>query len=181
MYDGVWFGKDYDDNWRILSGFLAIVLFIGFVYLTIQRAFKGTTKLEKSEMLLSFVIGIIFGVGLAISGMCRRTKIEGFLTMSKDWDPSLMLVMVGGLLVNFITFPIIIHLIKKPRLADKLSIPNNKTIDFKLIAGAALFGCGWGMAGLCPGPGMIDFFTLSHCVMWLPALAIGMFLGDFID
>jgi len=51
----------------------------------------------------------------------------------------------------------------------------------KLIGGAALFGAGWGMSGLCPGPGMIDFFTLSPCVIWLPALAIGIFAADFID
>jgi len=65
-------------------------------------------------MLISFIEGIIFVVGLAISGMCRRSKIEGFLTMYKDWDPSLMLVMVGGLLINFITFPIITKCVKKP-------------------------------------------------------------------
>ena len=84
-----------------------------------------------------------------------------------------MFVMVGGLLVNFVTFPIIIKKKKKPIFTEKLALPTSKIIDAKLILGASVFGLGWGISGLCPGPALIDFFTLTHVILWLPTLALG--------
>lgn len=101
--------------------------------------------------------------------------------MYEGWDPSLMLVMVGGLLVTFITFPLIIKKKKKPVFCEKLALPTSKVIDAKLILGASMFGIGWGLAGLCPGPAMIDFFTLTHCIIWLPMLALGQTCADLTD
>lgn len=122
---------------------------------------------QKLEMPISYGVGFIFGLGLALSGMLRRTKIINFLTLYEDWDPSLILVMGGAVLVTGIFFNIIIYKQKEPCFAEELCLPKNKSLDFKLIIGAGLFGLGWGLSGLCPGPGMIDFFVVTHVIIWL--------------
>ena len=106
--NGADWGNTYNDIWFIISCILASLLLLTSIALTILRAIRGQSRLEKLEMPLSWVFGMIFGLGLTISGMCRRTKIVNFLTIYSGWDPSLMFVMVGGLLVTFITFPLII-------------------------------------------------------------------------
>ena len=123
-------------------------------------------------MPISFFVGVLFGIGLMVSGMCRRTKIVGFLTINDNWDPSLILVMGGAIAVNLLTFHYIIR-VRKSAVLGSLDEPGHGAVDCRLITGAALFGLGWGIGGLCPGPGMIDFFTLSHCILWIPSLAIG--------
>ena len=135
----------------------------------------------KLEMPISWGVGFIFGLGLVISGMCRRSKILGFLTLNSNWDPSLMFVMVGAIGVNIFTFQYIINSLKQPYYAPKLVIPANKTIDKTLIWGAALFGWGWGLSGLCPGPGMVNFFTMTHWLLWIPSLAAGQIGYEVID
>jgi len=175
------FGETYEDVWYWFSVALWAGIFIGFIILTVMKCISAEKLFERIEMPLSFFFGIIFGIGLALSGMCRRTKIIGFLTLNKDWDPSLMLVMVGGLLITFVTFPLIIKKKKKPIFTEKLVLPTSKVIDAKLILGAACFGLGWGISGLCPGPALIDFFTLTHVILWLPMLALGQSTADLID
>lgn len=81
---------------------------------------KSLTPIGKLEMPVSWVVGFIFGIGLVISGMCRRSKILGFLTINDNWDPSLMLVMVGAIAVNLVTFHYIINKRRMPVLAPKL-------------------------------------------------------------
>ena len=101
--------------------------------------------------LASLVSGIIFGIGLVISEMINPTKVLGFLDLFGNWDPSLAFVMIGAILV---TSPII-YLQKhkvKPWFADNFSLPTLKEIDKNLVSGAVLFGIGWGLIGLCPGP-----------------------------
>lgn len=92
--------------------------------------------------------------------MARRTKILGFLTLDKNWDriqynylASLMFVMMGAVCFNLITF----NLLKKPILSEKYDVPTNRKIDFKLVLGASIFGIGWGIGGLCPGPAFALF------------------------
>lgn len=84
-------------------------------------------------------------------------------------------------MVTFITFPIIIKKKKKPIFMEKLALPTSKVIDVKLILGASVFGLGWGISGLCPGPAIIDFFTLTHVILWLPFLALGQSCADLVD
>jgi uncharacterized membrane protein YedE/YeeE len=97
----------------------------------------------------SLVSGIVFGIGLTISEMINPAKVLGFLDLFGNWDPSLMFVMIGALLVSSPMF----HLIKKrekPIFAENFNFSNNKVIDSKLVIGSALFGAGWGLGGLCP-------------------------------
>jgi uncharacterized membrane protein YedE/YeeE len=106
----------------------------------------------------SLVSGIVFGIGLTISEMINPAKVLGFLDLFGNWDPSLMFVMIGALLVSSPMF----HLIKKrekPIFAENFNFSNNKVIDSKLVIGSALFGAGWGLGGLCPGP--CNFFNCT--------------------
>jgi len=103
---------------------------------------------------ISLLCGIIFGIGLVISEMINPEKVLGFLNIFRDWDPSLAFVMIGALIVSTPIF----HLFKnknKPVFSSNFSIPTNKELDKKLIIGSILFGAGWGLIGLCPGPAIL--------------------------
>ena len=120
------FGSGFEDAWNIIGGILALMTLI--IYLAYAAyVFKiSETSAAKWEMPISWAIGFLFGLGLVISGMCRRSKILGFLTLYDGWDPALMLVMVGAIGVNLFTFWYIIRVLKKPYLGPKLAIPANK-------------------------------------------------------
>jgi uncharacterized membrane protein YedE/YeeE len=102
-----------------------------------------------------FFVGLLFGLGLIISGMTDPGKVIGFLDISGAWDPSLALVMAGAIAVGFFAFAI-----AKKRtvnfLGDALHLPKSNQIDKPLIIGAVLFGAGWGLAGFCPGPALVS-------------------------
>lgn len=122
----------------------------------------------------AFGTGLLFGAGLTISGMVNPEKILAFLDVAGDWDPSLILVMLGALLVTIPGF----YLVQRkgqPFFALKFLLPTAKDIDKKLLTGAALFGMGWGMVGLCPGPALTALVTLeSDLVIFLLAMLAGM-------
>ena len=103
------------------------------------------------DKIFSLVSGIIFGVGLMTSGMTNPEKVIGFLSITHNWDASLIFVMGGGI---FFTAPFFFLLRKrnKSSLGLEIKLPKNTKIDRKLLLGSALFGAGWGLAGLCPGP-----------------------------
>jgi uncharacterized membrane protein YedE/YeeE len=106
--------------------------------------------------LVGFGVGIIFGAGLIVSGMTKKSKILNFLVFSKDWDPSLCFVLMTSVLLNFFSFKIILGN-KKPVLGEKFEIVANNTINLQLILGGILFGIGWGLSGFCPGPVLTMF------------------------
>jgi len=131
--------------------------------------------------LASLICGFIFGSGLVISHMVQTTKVLGFLDVfgipSGTWDPSLIVVMAAGLLVTGIGYAIIRP--RTPILAPQSVLPAATDIDRPLITGAALFGVGWGLVGLCPGPAIADLATLSPGVfVFVVAMAIGMAAHD---
>lgn len=98
--------------------------------------------------------GLLLGLGLVLSGMANPAKVVGFLDITGSWDPSLGLVMSGGLVVGSIGFA---WLKKQPKtlLGEPLNLPSSRKIDVRLIAGSVLFGIGWGITGICPGPGLV--------------------------
>ena len=127
-----------------------------------------------------FASGLLFGLGLAISGMINPAKVLGFLDIAGNWDPSLIFVMGAGLAITFPAF----HLVLKqdrPLLDHKFYLPTRKDIDSKLIAGAALFGIGWGLAGLCPGPAIAGLVSLEPSIaLFVVAMIGGMLLHRLI-
>lgn len=106
-----------------------------------------------SKNIAALLSGILFGLGLAISHMVEPSKILDFLDVAGRWDPSLLLVMLGALVVTFVTYRLIGRR-PKPLLAPKFFLPTRTELDRPLLLGAAIFGIGWGLAGYCPGPGI---------------------------
>ena len=102
-------------------------------------------------LLVAFAAGIVFALGLRISGMTRPIKVIGFLDFAGSWDASLAFVMIGAIAVYLSAYRLIRKL-SAPFFAGKFSVPERSDIDLNLIVGAAIFGAGWGLGGFCPGP-----------------------------
>ena len=127
-----------------------------------------------------FIAGFLFGLGLVVSGMANPGKVVGFLDLAGSWDPSLILVMGGGLLV---TVPAFHFVLKNPQplFEEKFFLPTSKAVDKKLLGGAMLFGLGWGIAGFCPGPAIVALVSLNSTVLlFFAAMIAGMLLHHFI-
>src|SRR6266850_2578957 len=130
-------------------------------------------------MIASLLCGLIFGAGLLISGMVQPTKVLGFLDIFGAWDPSLAVVMAAALAVSVPGFRLA-NGRSRPLLADQSFWPSKSQIDRPLIMGAALFGIGWGLVGLCPGPALESLATLSPGILvFVAAMAGGMTLHDY--
>ncbi|MGB2079065.1 MAG: DUF6691 family protein [Vibrio sp.] len=121
--------------------------------------------------------GALFGAGMVLSGMVRPDKVLGFLDLSGQWDPSLAFVMGGGLITFMSGYHLWIKPKSKPVLTENFNTPNHSKIDKQLVLGAALFGVGWGLAGICPGPAMA---SLSSAHLGLVVFIAMMALGQFI-
>lgn len=130
------------------------------------------------QRISEFLIGLIFGLGLILSGMSNPEKVLGFLDLAGNWDPSLAFVMGGGVIVAFIAFT----LAKKRTQAffgDALRLPTAKQIDKKLVIGSLLFGAGWGLAGFCPGPALVSVGAgYSQALILVVAMIVGMLLVE---
>ena len=124
-----------------------------------------------AKLIVSLILGVIFGLGIAISGMIDPSKVINFFDVTGTWDPSLAFVMGGGLAVSLIGYRLVLAR-GKPLMADAFSLPALKSIDAPLVLGSGLFGIGWGLSGFCPGGS-------------IPALGIGriepfLFVGGMI-
>tara|TARA_Y100001949_G_scaffold77214_1_gene65346 strand:+ start:267 stop:674 length:408 start_codon:yes stop_codon:yes gene_type:complete len=128
--------------------------------------------------IVSLICGIIFGIGLVISEMINPAKVLGFLNIFDKWDPSLAFVMIGALIVSTPLF----HLFKKndkPLFSSNFLISNNKEIDKRLIIGSILFGAGWGLIGLCPGPAISSLALLNiSSVAFVFWMSIGFYIAS---
>jgi len=126
--------------------------------------------------LFAFLFGSIFALGLLVSGMSNPEKVLSFLDVFGAWDISLMFVMIGAIVVAFIPFQ---KALRSPKtlLGESMALPNNNQIDKKLIAGAILFGIGWGIAGICPAPAL-TLIGLGYFEVWyfIAAMLLGMLI-----
>jgi uncharacterized membrane protein YedE/YeeE len=130
---------------------------------------------------ISFLVGLVFGLGLIISGMSNPAKVLAFLDLAGEWDPSLIFVMCGAIGIAFFAF-----LWAKARtttlLGTEMKLPATTKIDRRLIIGSALFGIGWGIAGFCPGPALVGLgMGLPKAALFVVAMLGGMVLYEVIE
>ena len=128
--------------------------------------------------LLSFLTGLIFGAGLLLGGMTDPLQVKGFLDMAGDWNPALVFVMGGAVTVGLLTYPFARRQ-TRAWSGDPMDIPQNRVIDRWLVLGGILFGTGWGLAGLCPGPALVNLGTGNRSAsLFVLAMIAGMLLHD---
>ena len=128
------------------------------------------------KAILSLFLGFIFGLGLILGGMTNPDKVLNFLTFGPHWDGSLIIVMAVAMAIMMLAW-LWVSKNKKPLLDEKFSLSSLKTIDKKLIIGAVLFGLGWGLSGVCPGPGLVQLVSLKvEFLLFFASLIAGMWL-----
>lgn len=126
------------------------------------------------RVVLTLLSGVLFGVGVTISGMVNPVKVLNFMDLAGAFDPTLVFVMGAGLLVTVIGYRIVLGR-ATPLFADRFHLPSVTAIDTRLISGAALFGLGWGLSGFCPGPAVASLvFGSQQSVIFVAAMAAGM-------
>ncbi len=126
--------------------------------------------------LIALLCGLLFGAGLTISQMINANKIQDFLDITGNWDPSLALVMLSAVVVTWLGYRFVMHQ-SRPQLAEKFFISEKKSLDIKLIIGSTIFGIGWGLAGYCPGPAIA---ALGLGIMDAFYFVVGMVVSLFI-
>jgi uncharacterized protein len=133
------------------------------------------------SVIASLICGLVFGIGLIVSGMVDPGKVLGFLDLAGAWDPSLAFVMAGAIVVSLPAFA----WARKRRMAllgDPMQLPSTSGIDGRLIVGALLFGAGWGIAGFCPGPGIVALgMGSSQAAVFVAAMLAGMAAFEAFD
>lgn len=126
------------------------------------------------RLIISLLAGLLFGLGLIISGMTNPAKVQNFLDLFGSWDPSLAFVMGGAIAVGLPGFKLAERM-NKPLFADSFFKPTRSEIDKRLIGGAVLFGIGWGIGGFCPGPAITSVFSAETGVLiFVSAMLVGM-------
>lgn len=133
----------------------------------------------KAQALVSLLSGVLFGAGLLVSGMTDPAKVVAFLDLAGAWDPSLAFVMGGAIGITLPVFQWVNRSSSRPLLGKTFHLPTRRDLDAPLIGGAVLFGIGWGVAGLCPGPAIANLYTLTpQAVAFVVAMLVGMWLYD---
>lgn len=135
-------------------------------------------------VVFQFAIGLIFGLGLLISGMSDPAKVLNFLDLagigSGSWDPSLGFVMAGAVAVTFAGFAWVLRR-PRPLLGERFHLPAGRELDLRIIAGPAIFGVGWGLAGFCPGPALTALgFGSPAAVIFVAAMLAGMLFARWL-
>ena len=133
------------------------------------------------QIIMALAAGLLFGIGLVLSGMTDPGKVVGFLDLAGKWDPSLALVMAGAVAVSFIPF----HLASRHNatlLGGPMHLPSSSSIDQRLVLGSLTFGVGWGLAGYCPGPALASLLTGgAKPVIFVLAMVAGMMLFGWLQ
>lgn len=133
------------------------------------------------RIVMALAAGLVFGIGLIVSGMSNPAKVLGFLDLAGNWDPSLALVMAGAILVSFIPFQVAS---RTPRalLGEPMRLPTARDVDRRLVLGALVFGAGWGLAGYCPGPALVSLASGGYKpLVFVVSMIGGMMLFQWLD
>lgn len=133
------------------------------------------------KLFYALITGIVFGIGISISGMINPAKVFNFFDIVGTWDPSLAFVMGGAVVVTFIGYRLVWKR-ERPLFVGQFLVPTSNHIDAKLVGGSALFGIGWGIAGFCPGAAIPALGTGRwEVVLFLGAVALGFYLRRLIS
>ncbi len=129
---------------------------------------------HRRTALAAYIVGLVFAIGLGVSGMTQPQKVIGFLDLFGNWDPSLIFVMAGAVSVHFFTYRLIRRR-ASPLFDSKWYVPTSREITGRLVIGSILFGVGWGIAGFCPGPALSSLAALTlKPWIFVGALFVGM-------
>ena len=129
----------------------------------------------------ALLAGLVFGLGLTLSGMTNPDKVLAFLTLSEHWDPTLIAVLASAVSVTAIGYALVGRL-PAPLFDSRFHAPTERGIDARLVAGAVIFGVGWGIAGYCPGPAIVGALTLDpRAAVFLAAMLVGAVGFRFVD
>ncbi|MBK1830745.1 YeeE/YedE family protein [Verrucomicrobiaceae bacterium R5-34] len=134
-----------------------------------------------SRLFLTFLAGLLFGLGLAVSGMTDPTRVIAFLDVAGAWDPSLIFVM-GGALGTYALCMFITHKVRGGKGMDQTDLPcgDSEPLNRRLLIGSALFGIGWALAGFCPGPALANLAALrSEALVFVPLMLVGMSIAHY--
>jgi uncharacterized membrane protein YedE/YeeE len=133
------------------------------------------------KLFFAFLSGLIFGVGISISGMANPAKVLNFFDIAGTWDPSLAFVMGGALIVTFIGYRFVLKR-PAPLMTDGFQLPTRRDLDLPLIGGSAVFGIGWGIAGFCPGGALPALGTgRTEVLIFVAALLGGIIAAKFLQ
>jgi uncharacterized protein len=131
--------------------------------------------------LVALLSGIAFGIGLILSGMVNPAKVLAFLDITGQWDPSLAFVMAGAVLVGYFAFKSVKRR-EQTLLSASIHLPTSSKVDSRLILGSLVFGIGWGLAGICPGPGLVLAASgHSGAIVFVVAMLLGMLIFDRLE
>lgn len=126
---------------------------------------------------VNLLIGLLFGIGLVVSGMADPAKVLNFLDLSGTWDPSLAFVMGGAVVVTFVGYRLVLQR-GRPVMGDAFHLPAKTRIDRRLLGGAVIFGVGWGLGGFCPGPALTALgLGQAGTLVFVPAMFVGFWLA----
>ena len=132
-------------------------------------------------VIASLLAGLVFGLGLVLSGMANPAKIIGFLDLAGSWDPSLALVMAGAIAVGLLAF-IVARNRTVSFLGEEMRLPSARHVDHRLVVGSLLFGLGWGIAGFCPGPGLVALgMGEVKAGLFVAAMLVGMGIFELLE
>ena len=132
------------------------------------------------QLLMAFIVGLVFGIGLIVSGMTNPAKVQGFLDLGGHWDPSLAFVMGGAILVGLVAFRVA-GARQRSLLGEAMRLPTSNRIDRRLVLGGLAFGIGWGLAGYCPGPALASLAGGGKPVVFSLAMVAGMALFELFE
>ncbi|MDM5181330.1 YeeE/YedE family protein [Massilia sp. DJPM01] len=133
------------------------------------------------QVIMALIVGLVFGIGLIVSGMTDPSKVIGFLDLAGNWDPSLGLVMAGAILVGLLAFRLAAGR-QRSLLGDVMRLPTATQIDRRLVLGSLAFGAGWGLAGYCPGPALAALASGSaKPLIFSAAMLTGMAIFELVE
>lgn len=168
-------------DWPIIYYATLIASCAAYV-LNLWKIFNTGIQNQLRDNIIGFFFGVLFAYGLIQSGMLQRHIIVNFLTIATIWDIKLGLVLATAVAINFITFNFILNKISKPLLQIGYELPLNTAVDNKLYLGASIFGLGWGLAGICPGPAILTCYLYCPQILaFFVSLLTGLYIENYFD